>query len=398
MKKIMILGASKLQLPAILKARDMGYWVLVVDEIRTSIGFKFADKSLHFSTNDSTRILEAARTERINGIMTLATDMPVRVIATVSEELNLIGLTEETARIATDKFKMRQCLAENRLPVPLFFKAASIEEYRTIIARFSDSYIVKPVDNSGGRGVFLVDSHAVALKAFDHAKRYSRSGEVIIEEFMSGREISVETLSYKSKTSIIAITDKQTTGPPYFVEIGHTQPAIFDQKSLQKITQLTVDSIQAIGLKNGPAHTEIIITRQGPKIVEIGARLGGGFISSHLVPLSTGVDLIENSIKIAMNESPNLKMVHERASAIRFCRTPVGWIKSIGGIDDAKSILGISEIGFFKKEGDIINDLQSGLDRVGYVIASGTSIIQVINSCQKAIDLLDIEIVESLDG
>jgi formate-dependent phosphoribosylglycinamide formyltransferase (GAR transformylase) len=108
MKKIMILGASILQLPAILKAKEMGLQVIAVDIDKNSVGFKHADVCIEISTIDIHRVVEAAKQYRIDGVMTLASDMPMRTVAAVAKELNLVGVSEETALKATNKAVMRE--------------------------------------------------------------------------------------------------------------------------------------------------------------------------------------------------------------------------------------------------------------------------------------------------
>lgn len=390
MKKIMILGASILQLPAIKKAKELGFYVYAVDADPNAIGFQYANESVLVSTIDTDRIVLTAVEKQIDGIMTLATDMPMRAVATVAEKLNLMGISIETAINTTDKLKMRQRLALFKIPIPLFFKSYSIDEYYNNIKHFNNGYIVKPADNSGSRGIFLVKSNNDVEIAFNHAKKYSRSGAILVEEYMIGREVSVETLSLDGKVYVLAITDKLTSGAPYFVEMGHSQPAQFDFHTIEKIKKVACDAIIALDIKNGPSHTEIIVTDEGPKIVEIGARLGGGCITTHLVPLSTGVDMVECSIKIALKEKPEFNEKINKASAIRFFKTSAGQINSISGVKEALLVKGIHEITLLKKEGDIINDIRSGSDRIGFVIAQGENVKEAVNSCEIAIDLIKI--------
>lgn len=173
-------------------------------------------------------------------------------------------------------------------------------------------------------------------KAYDYCKPYSKTGDVIVEEYMSGPEVSVETLSIDGTCHVLQITDKLTTGAPHYVEMGHSQPTRHSKEIAKKISETAIAANKAIGIKNGPSHTEIIITGEGPKIVEIGARLGGDCITTHLVPLSTGVDMVECNIRIAMGEKPDISCKYNRGSAIRYLSTENGVIKNIKGLDAAK--------------------------------------------------------------
>ena len=219
---------------------------------------------------------------------------------------------------------------------------------------------------------------------------------VLVEEYMTGREVSVETMSINGQVHVLAITDKLTTGPPYFVEMGHSQPAQFNIKTTERIKKVATDAILALGIENGPSHTEIIVTEEEPKIVEVGARLGGDCITTHLVPLSTGIDMVECCIKIAMKEKPALDARFNKASSIRYFNTYAGKIQSIKGIEKALKIKGIREVTFVKKEGEIAKDINSSNDRIGFVIAQDNNVKKAINACEKAIRVIKIIINKDL--
>lgn len=149
------------------------------------------------------------------------------------------------------------------------------------------------------------DAESISV-AYSYSHSFSRNGDLVVEEYMIGPEVSVETLTVNGECNVIQITDKITTGAPHFVEMGHTQPSQLPENTKQKVAQLAKLANRAIGIINGPSHTEIIVTNEGPKIVELGARLGGDCITMHLVPLSTGVDMVECCIKIALGETPGI--------------------------------------------------------------------------------------------
>jgi biotin carboxylase len=395
MKKLMILGASILQLPAILKAKEMGLKVIAVDMDKNAIGFKHADICLEISTIDIPKVVEAAKYYNVDGVMTLASDMPMRTVAAVAKTLNLIGVSEDTAVKATNKSLMRECLQDYNVPIPIFFRVKSYEEFIKKIYKFSGPFIVKPADNSGSRGVFLVKdiNDIEGLKnAFNYSKDYSRNGEIVVEEYMKGSEVSVETLSVNGEVNVITITDKLTTGSPRFVEMGHSQPSQISIAIQEEIKKVAVAAVKAIGIENGPSHTEIIVTSEGPKVVEIGARLGGDNITTHLVPLSTGLDLVRCCIDIALGNSTDTSVKFSKGASIRYFKTYAGEITNISGVDKAKQIEGIKEIAFIKYIGDSIGEINSSSDRIGFVIAQGDSVEEAIEFCRLAIKLIHIDI------
>ena len=395
-KKIMILGASILQLPAIEKAKEMGLDVIAVDMNPEAIGFKVPGiKKEIISTIDIPAIIEAAKRHQIDGIMTLATDMPMRSVAAVAREMNLVGIDEDTALKATNKAEMRKALQLGGVPIPKFFKVSNENEYKEAVKQFAVPFIVKPADSSGSRGIFeVVDitNQELVKKAYEYCKPYSKVGDVVVEEYMLGPEVSVETLAVDGVCHVIQITDKLTTGAPHYVEMGHSQPTRHNKEIADKISEVAKAANKAIGIKNGPSHTEIIITSEGPKIVELGARLGGDNITTHLVPLSTGVNMVECCIKIALGEKPDIEKKWNRGSAIRYFQQHAGKVESIEGLDDAEMIEGIKQISIVHGVGEEVTEIISSGSRMGFVIARDKNAEMAIAKCEKAIGKIHINI------
>lgn len=398
MKKIMILGASILQVPAIEKAINMGLEVVAVDIDSNALGFKIPDvKKEIISTIDIESVMSAAKKHNIDAIMTLASDMPIMTVAKVSKKLGLVGVDLDTAIKATNKSKMRESLKSFGVPVPLFYKVDSLDKCIKAVNKIKDKgykCILKPADNSGSRGIVLLpDFNEKTINiAYNYSKNNSRNKIVMVEEFMEGPEVSVETISVDGKCNIIQITDKITTGAPYFVEMGHSQPSQLPDSIKDKIKEITIAANKAIGIISGPSHTEIKITQNGPKIVEIGARLGGDNITTHLTPLSTGVDMVESCIKIALGETPDIRIKYDKASAIRYFDQSHGRIKSIRGVEEASKLPGIIQISIIHGKDHIINGIKSSSDRVGFVIGQADDCKRAISTVIKALSLIKIDL------
>jgi len=384
MHKILIIGASILQLPAILKAKEMGFHVGVIDYNPEEVGVPYADVFFDISTIDIDGILQTAKEFKPIGIMTMATDMPMRAIANATTKLGLPGISMETAIKATDKGEMIKAFHANNIETPWFFLIDHTKDLAAIKDTLCFPCIMKPTDNAGSRGVMLVENREALTGAYEYSKNHSRCGSVIIEEYMTGHEVSVEVMAVNGTIHILAVTDKLTTGAPYFVEMGHCQPSQLPDEDLKKIADLAKRATNALGIKIGPAHVEIMLTKNGPKMIEIGARMGGDCITSHLVPLSTGIDMTQATIAVATGQSPELKPRLSKGSAIRYFDSPKGTITDISGVDEAKKIAGIKEIIFSKKVGDQICAVKSSIDRAGYVIAQAQSAKTAIDICNKA--------------
>lgn len=395
MKKIMILGAGVLQLPAIICAREMGLTVIAVDMDPAAVGFSYADICVPVSTIDIPRVVEAAEKHRIDAVITLASDMPMRAVAAVAERLGLPGIDTETAIKATDKIQMRRCLKEHNVPVPDFYDVDSYESFEFAIRNFDGEFIVKPADNSGSKGVCLVSSRsnkAEADNAYYFSKKYSRSGKIIVEEYMRGFEVSVEAFSVGERVNVVQITDKLTTGAPHFVEMGHSQPTRLSYKTVGQIKKITADAVAAIGIRDCPSHTEIMITDEGPKIVELGARLGGDCITTHLVPLSTGINMVKGLIKTALGETPDIKPEFSKGAAIRYLHSKSGVLRSIDGVEAALSSKGIKEVQIVKKAGTQIGDISASGDRIGFVISQDENAGEAVKDCEEAMKKITVVI------
>lgn len=396
-EKLMILGASILQVPAIETAVDMGLKVVAVDMNPDAIGFQIPGIETEvISTIDIPAVLEVAKRHSISGIMTLASDMPMRTVAAVAKEMGLVGITEDTAIKATNKAAMRKALQDAGVPVPKFFRVTNEEEYTRAVKEMTGAFMVKPADNSGSRGIIKVPATATEnekIDAYRYSRENSRSGDVVAEEYMEGPEVSVETLTVDGVCHVIQITDKITTGAPYFVEMGHTQPTAHSEEIAERIRQVAIAANRAVGITNGPSHTEIIVTSEGPKIVELGARLGGDCITTHLTPLSTGVDMVRCCIAIALGEKPDLTSKFSKGSAIRYFSQTPGVVQSIDGIAAAEKLPGVKQVSIVHGVGETVGIINSSAARMGFVIAQGDDRNNAISLCQKAMEAIKITIL-----
>lgn len=392
MKKLLIIGASILQLPAIKKAKELGHYVAVADFNPNAVGIPFADKFYNASTIDIDAICEVAKDFQPDGIMTLATDMPMRSIAAATSLLALPGISMDTAIKSTDKGEMIKTFKEHGVESPWFYIIEKAEQLQEVMPRIEYPCILKPTDNAGSRGVMLVKSVDELIAAYQYSVSQSRGGFVILEEYMTGPEVSVEVMVVDGEPYVLQVTDKLTTGTPYFVEMGHNQPSMLPAEDVEKIKDLACRAVKSVGINCGPSHVEIKLTPTGPKMVELGARMGGDCITTHLVPLSTGVDMIKATIDSALGQIPNIVPTLQKGSAIRFFNAPNGIITAIEGIDEAKDFAGVQEISFTKNVGDEVTEIHSSVDRCGFVVAQCDSAFDAIEVCEKVEGVIEIKV------
>lgn len=388
----MIVGASVLQLPAILKAKEMGLHVAVVDFDPKAIGIQYADKYYNASTMDEDAVLAAAEDYRPDGIMTLATDMPMRGVAKVSDRLHLHSINYETAVKATDKYEMIKAFKAYGVPSPWYYDVNSLDELKALEGKIVFPCIIKPTDNAGSHGVAKVHNFEELLSNYEYSHSCSRHGKVIVEEYLDGPEVSVEVMVVKGKVNILQITDKITTGAPHFVEMGHTQPSRLPEDTQRQIREVAEAACKSLGLDKGPAHVEMKVTSRGPVMIELGARMGGDNITTHLVPLSTGIDMVKATINVALGEEPDITPTLHCGSAIRYFKVPFGTIKSIEGIEEAKKMPGVKQITFTKAVGEESTPIECSNDRIGFVIVQGGSADEAARNCEEAMNRINLTI------
>lgn len=392
MKTVLCLGASIMQIEAIKKAKEMGYYTIAVDYDRNAAGRDLADEFYEVSTIDVSAVLNVAKKCHIDGVVTVATDMPVRTAAVLSEELGIPGISKEVAIRATDKIEMIKAFQKHQVPSPKFWIVENDASFQRQKKELEYPVIFKPQESSGGRGVILVKREEDTRQAYEYTKSFSKTGEILIEEYLDGPEVSVEVICENKEVHVLAITDKLTTGAPFFVEMGHCQPSAFSEEIKTAIETVAVQAIRAVGIGNGPVHVEMKVTQDGPKMIELGARMGGDFITTHLVPLSTGIDMMKLVIENACGEKINIPKNNRYGSAIRFFSSESGRLEDVTGIGEALSVNGVKYVLLFKKTGSSITDIHNSLDRVGCVIAQGRSNQESIEICEKALKKIEIKI------
>ncbi len=302
MKKLAVLGASYLQLPLVEKAKQHPIEVhcFAWDDGK-AVCKNIVDYFYDISVLEADQILSKCQEIGIDGIVAIATDICIPVIAYIAEKLNLIGNSVACAQLTTNKGLMRDCFQRNHILSPKHIVIKSAD--RIPKAALTFPLIVKPIDRSGSLGVIRVEDDNGLSAAIHDCLYLSLEKSCIVEEYISGDEVSVETLSWKGQHHILAITDKVVTDEPYFVEIAHHQPSSLSFDIQEKIKKISLEILAAVHVENGAAHIEYKITSQGEiYAIEIGSRMGGDFIGSDLVYLSTGFDYTQAIIDIALNQ------------------------------------------------------------------------------------------------
>lgn len=400
-KKMMILGASALQVPAIKKAKELGYQIILVDYDENAVGFALADVKLVVSTLDQEEVCRQALIYEPDVVITSTSDGPVRTAAYVNEKLGKRpDLSYENALCATIKSKMRDRLRECGVPIPEYYAATDFAGFSEAVDRLNGYCIVKPADNAGSRGVVLLTNEEKKdeereRRIYEYSRENSRNGTVMVEEYMKGPEVSVEIMVVDGEPHILAITDKYITPPPYFVELAHCEPSRLDAETQNRIREVASQAVRAVGIENAPAHVEVKVTPEGPKIVELAARLGGDFITSKLVPLSTGIDMVGASVLLATGEKPDLTPTGKQGAAIHFIHAKEeqqGVIEKITVPETLYEAEGVEEIVLYRKPGEAVRGTHSSNDRLGHVITVGKTAKEAMERGERVLAQIDVEV------
>jgi len=359
-KKLAVIGASYLQLPLIQKAKELGVETHCFAWEEGAVCKNIADFFYPVSILEKEEILNICRKIKIDGITTIASDASVPTMCFVAENMGLISNSFESALITTNKYKMRQKFWESDVSSPRF----AVGEDSNKFENFIFPLIVKPTDRSGSRGVTKVEQKSDLQKAIARAQTVSFTKQAIVEEFVSGKEVSVETISWQGKHYFLAITDKVTTEEPYFVELEHHQPSQLEEEVQNKIKQETIKALDALSVKYGASHTEVKITKDGKMyLIEVGARMGGDFIGSDLVQLSTGYDFLKGVIQVALGSFEKPVLLKNNYSGVYFlCEETKNILPIINNSSNYKGIIK-AEI-----TDSVLRNITNSADRSGYFI------------------------------
>lgn len=368
-KSILIFGIGELQQSLIERCKQKVLYTIGIDPSEIPVCKNLVDVFERVEGGDFKRTLHIAKKYNVSGVITTATDKPLIMMARVAEKLNLPFYTVETAEVSTDKWLMKQRFIQYDIPCAQGYIINCINELYNLNLAYP--LIVKPRDNSGSRGVIRchnVEELALAItEAFDFTKKEN----VLVEEFIEGKEYSVEGIHCSNHSHVIQITEKITSNYPYNVELGHIQPADLSVNTRKIIQRLLNQIAKAFGFNNCASHTELKINSKGIFIIETSPRMGGDFITSHLVPLSTGINMQDILIDISMGnpiENNSFNPILNHSSGIKYIELPEGEILSIKNLEEIYKIEGLYAYNFNLHIGGNVTRITNSLNRYGYAI------------------------------
>lgn len=383
-------------------AREMGLHVVVSDADPNAPGFALAHGKILMSTYDAEGTARAAldyskSVHRIDGAICMGADVP-HTVAEVSECLGLPGLTRETARLAMDKLAMKERLAEAGIPIPWFRAVRDARELSDVMRQRGRNLVVKPVDSRGGRGVQRLDRGLEPELAFDRARAQSPTGRVLVEAYLSGPQISTESILLDDIGYTPGFSDRNyellDRFEPWFIENGGDLPSHVDAATRADVENTVTAAARALGIRDHSFKGDMVVHEGRAHVIEIAARLSGGYFCTREIPLSTGVDFVGAVIRLALGETvppQDLIPAQEKPVVQRYVFPDPGRVVAINGLEEARASEGVIEVLASKHVGDIIPIATSSVARAAMVLAGGPTLDDARLNASRAISLIYVE-------
>lgn len=401
----LVLGASRDQIFMIETAQSMGLQVVAIDMNPESKGFEIADERAVVSTRALPELLKLvdelwAAGHRIRGVATMGSDIP-EIVAAVAEKLGTPGPSALTARLATDKLAMKQRFQVCGIPIPWFECVERFDEFEAVLAARGLPAVLKPIDRSGSRGVFLLEDGCDLRALFERSMAFSRVGRCLLEEYLEGPQISTESLLFRGRGVTPGFADRNydllDEFRPQFMENGGWVPSNLCTEDQRAIDALVVRSAIALGIEDGVAKGDVVLTSDGPKMIEMAARLSGGDFCESLVPLGAGINYVEAVIRLAIGEDPELDSLvptKSRCVANRYFFARPGRLLEIKGEAAVRAQPGVAKLDFFYAIGDEIPPTTSHAERFGVFVVVGADRVEVQERVDWVYQTLEIVVAD----
>lgn len=385
----------------IARAKELGFNVVVSDGDPKAPGFAIADHAIVASTYDPEGTAAAAdhfaRTiAPIDGVICMGADVP-HTVAAVAQRLGLPGLSPEVAHLAMDKLAMKERLQAAGVPIPWFSALRDAADLRRIIADRGTDLVVKPVDSRGGRGVQRLNAGTDPDLAYARALAQSPSGRVMVEAYLDGPQISTESVMLNGVGYTPGFSDRNyefiERFAPWFVENGGDLPSHVAPVIRRDVEDTAASAARALGIDNHNYKGDMVVHNGKAHVIEIAARLSGGYFCTREIPLSTGIDFVGIVMRLGLGETidpAELHVAHERPIVQRYVFPPPGRIEAIHGLDRARAIPGVLEVLPSRQAGDIIPPATSSAARAAMILATGATLAAARETAERAVAAIEI--------
>ena len=386
-----MLGGGFLQKYVIRKAKTMGYYVLCLDADPNAVGFAIADEYAVINIVDEEACLAYARDKQVDGVLTAATDFSVLTMSRIAEELHLPGINYQSAKVIKNKALVRKRLFEaNADDTGISYEIDSVEDFADILPKIKFPVMMKPVDGSGSRGASKVEKAEDFVKAAEYAMNGSITHRAVAEPFIEGKEYGVESFVDNGVIHVLGVMQKDMTEPPYYAELGHAIPSGLTPELETKVKSCVYRAIFALGVNHGSVNMDLLITNEGNvHIVDVGARMGGNLIGSHIIPMGTGIDYMGNMIRAAVGDATNWKPEWQpKPVATKLLALTPGIIKKLPNFDQIAAEYNV-QIEHHLHEGNTITPYRTNLDGCGYVVAHDIDVELSIALASEVRNIID---------
>lgn len=403
-RTLLIISGGTEAIAGIQIAKEMGLHVVVSDMDNNAPGFKYADDRIIASTYDAEKTTEKAiqyneNNRRIDGVICIAADVPVSV-AMVSNALDLPGISIESARLAMDKLAMKEKFAADGIPIPWFSRVESVFHLKTIVKKQGYPLVIKPTDSRGARGVLLLKGTTELDWAYHHSYSNSPSGSVMVEGFIEGPQVSTESIVLNGKAYTPGFSDRNyeyiERYEPYIIENGGDLPSQLSENIQKSVREVVEQAASSMGITTGIVKGDIVIQDKNPFVIELAARLSGGYFCTHTIPLNTGVEFVKHAIRLALGEKINpdeLKPRFQKYICQRFLFPSPGKVTNVSGYNIALKNKQIKYCQVYVQSGDVVKEINCHPARAGVIIAEGKRRQDAISAAQKAVASIKIKTV-----
>lgn len=386
MKKVLVIGAGFLQRYVIRKAKQLGYYTLAVDGNPNAEGFADADEYAVVNIVDQEAVCAYAREQRVDGVLTAATDYGVLSAAYTARELGLPGIDYAAAMRIKNKYQVRKCLFEAGADdTGLAYEVSEETDLVALADVVKYPVMVKPCDGSGSRGANRVDSAKTFVAACHEAMDSSLTRKATVEPFVDGQEYGVESFVENGEIHVLAVMRKWMTQPPYYAELGHAIPSGLTEEMETKVKSCVQKALRALGVNMGSVNMDLLLTKEGNvHIIDVGARMGGNLIGSHIIPLGTGIDYMANMIRAAVADPCDFTPGQKNPVATRLLALTPGVVKQVPDMAQftAEDVIVEHHISV----GNEIHEYHTNLDGMGYVVCTGVDAGEKAQAVKTAID------------
>jgi biotin carboxylase len=384
------------------RAREMGLHVVVSDIDPNAPGFQFSHDRLIadvYGPEDTAAAAERYHREQrpISGVICVAADAPVTA-ALVAERLRLPGISVESAKLACDKLAMKRRFRDAGVPVPWFAPVSSVSELRALIAERGTDLVIKPADSRGSRGVQRLARVKDVQAAFELARHHSPTWRVMVEAYLDGPQVSTESVVTDGRCYTPGFSDRNyeflELHAPFFIENGGDLPSHLPLQTQERVKDVVARAATALGVRNGTVKGDMVVHKGEPYVIELAARLSGGFFCTREIPLNTGVDFIGCAIRVALGERiapEELEPKRQMPVIQRYAFPKPGRVIDVRGSEAAKHVPGIAEVIVTARPGDIIPPAGDKRPSGAMVLATGRNREEALAAANAGLSAIEIE-------